>query len=92
MIAGRNYVAAGRLAQAMLTLLLVAPAAPVHADTACLLDTEWSAAVERARLVLEAERSLDVSAFIVGNDPFSLTSMALLRDAAWRFATTTRFV
>lgn len=69
-------------AAALLAFCLVVEAS--HADTACLLDTEWTAAVERARLVLEAGHSLDVSVFIVGNDPFSLTSMALLRDAARR--------
>jgi putative cardiolipin synthase len=68
----------------LLVLVFWFGAQAVHAETACLLDTEWSAAVERARLVFEAERSLDVSAFIVGDDPFSLTSMALLRDAARR--------
>jgi len=82
MSAGRNCVSRWRLTPALLALWLGAEAA--RADTACLLDTEWSAAVERARLVLETEHSLDVSAFIVGNDPFSLTSMALLRDAARR--------
>ncbi len=78
MNAGRNHV----LAVASLVLWLGAGA--VRADTACLLDTEWSAAVERARLALETKRSLDVSTFIVGKDPFSLSSMAVLRDAARR--------
>jgi len=82
MNAGRNYIAMWRLAPTLLFLWLGADVA--RADMACLLDTEWSAAAERARLVLEAERSIDVSVFIVGNDPFSLTSMALLRDAASR--------
>ena len=82
MNAGRNCVSTWRLAAASLVLCLGADA--VRADTACLLDTEWSAAVERARLALEAERTLDVSTFIVGDDPFSLSSMAMLRDAARR--------
>lgn len=82
MNAGRNCVARWCLALVMLVLWL--GAGVVRADIVCLLDTEWSAAVERARLVLGTERSLDVSAFIVGDDPFSLTSMAMLRDAARR--------
>jgi len=82
MSAGRNCVSTWRLAAASLVLCLGADAA--RADTACLLDTEWSAAVERTRLALESEHTLDVSVFIVGHDPFSLSSMALLRDAARR--------
>jgi len=82
MNAGRNCVSTCRLATSLLILCLGTDAA--RADMACLLDTEWSAAVERTRLALETERTLDVSAFIVGNDPFSLSSMAVLRDAARR--------
>jgi putative cardiolipin synthase len=81
MNATRINVAASGLTSVLAILCLGTSA---YADTACLLDTEWSAAVERARLVLEAERTIDVSTFIVGNDPFSLTSMSLLRDAARR--------
>lgn len=71
-----------RLAVSMALLLMVA--APLAADTACLLDEERSAVVERARLVFQAQHTIDVSAFIVGKEPFSLASMALLREAARR--------
>jgi putative cardiolipin synthase len=76
-----------RLARwALLGLLAITPGttAPAGAETVSLLEGPWEAAVERARLVLEARQSVDVAAFIVGSEPFSLTSMALLRDAARR--------
>jgi putative cardiolipin synthase len=42
------------------------------------------AAEARVELVLLARREVLVSSFIVGDEPFSLTSLALLRDAARR--------
>lgn len=76
---GTNRWAAG-----LLVALALACAPVARGDTVALLDTEWEAAVERARLVLGARETVDVSTFILGGEPFSLTSMALLRDAARR--------
>jgi putative cardiolipin synthase len=64
--------------------LALAGAPGAAADAAALLATEWGAAVERAHLVLGAQEAVDVATFILGDEPFSLTSMALLRDAARR--------
>lgn len=47
-----------------------------------LLVTEPQAAAERARMILGARSSIDVAYFIVGDEPFSLTALSLLRDAA----------
>lgn len=68
---------------AALALAWLAPATAL-ADRVQLLGDEWSAAVERVRLVLEARESIEVAVFIIGDEPFSLTSMALLRQAAER--------
>lgn len=70
------------LGPVLLLVSLGITARPLWADTVCLLDTEWSAAVERARLVLAARNTVDVATFILGDEPFSLTSVAVLRDAA----------
>ena len=78
----KTWVRIGRLGPALLLVLFGVTARPLWADTVCLLDTEWSAAVERARLVLGAKNTVDVATFILGDEPFSLTSMAVLRDAA----------
>jgi cardiolipin synthase C len=80
----RNPLRFGHPGRALLLFALCVAADSLRADTACLLDTEWSAAVERARLVFTAEETVDVSTFILGDEPFSLTSMAVLRDAARR--------
>ena len=83
----RAPVRFGRVGPALLFVALAVAAKPLWADTACLLDTEWSAAVERTRLSLAARKSIDVATFILGDEPFSLTSMAVLRDAARRGVT-----
>lgn len=49
-----------------------------------LLVTESQAAAERARVILGARSSIDIAYFIVGDEPFSLTALSLLRDAAQR--------
>jgi phosphatidylserine/phosphatidylglycerophosphate/cardiolipin synthase-like enzyme len=76
--------AADRRLLASALLLILAVASPGHGDSVALLDSELEAAVERARLVLGAERSVDLASFVVGGEPFSLASMALLRDAKRR--------
>ena len=63
---------------------IAAGAAPGRADLARLLDTDREAAEARVELVIGAQREILTSAFIFGDDPFTLTSLALLRDAARR--------
>lgn len=72
--------AAGLLA----AVLLSAPGRPARADGARLLLEAPEAAAARVELVLLARREVLASSFIVGDEPFSLTSLALLRDAARR--------
>lgn len=67
-----------------LATALVLAAAPARADRASILSTDREAAEARAELVLGARSEILASYFIVGDDPFSLTSLALLRDAARR--------
>jgi len=55
-----------------------------RADGARLLLEAPEAAEARVELVLLARREVLTSSFIVGDEPFSLTSLALLRDAARR--------
>lgn len=57
---------------------------PAWADRASILSTDLEAAEARAELVLAARSEILASYFIVGDDAFSLTSLALLRDAARR--------
>lgn len=54
------------------------------ADSVSLLNGAREAAEARARLVVEAQEEILASYFIVGNDAFSMTALALLRDAARR--------
>jgi putative cardiolipin synthase len=68
---------------AALALVFLLPAA-LAADRARLLLTDRDAAEARVELVLGAEREVLASAFIFGDDPFTLTSLALLRGAARR--------
>ncbi len=63
--------------------LLWAPV-PGRADQVRLLDTVLEAAASRVGGVLGAKREILTSSFIVGDDPFSLGALALLRDAARR--------
>ncbi|MGH7336603.1 MAG: phospholipase D-like domain-containing protein, partial [Myxococcota bacterium] len=64
--------------------LVLALAAPVRADRARLLVTSQEAAEARVEMVLAARREVLASSFIFGDDPFTMASMALLRDAARR--------
>jgi len=57
---------------------------PAAADEVRLLHTAREAAEERVRLVLAAREEINAEYFIVGGDPFSLTALTLLRDAARR--------
>jgi putative cardiolipin synthase len=55
---------------------------PALADRVRLLTTDREAAEARVELVLGAKEEILAEYFIVGDDPFSLTSLSLLRDAA----------
>jgi len=71
------------VAAALVLSLLLRPAA-VEADGARLLLDDQGAAEARVELVLRAEDEVLASAFIFGDDPFTLTSLTLLRGAARR--------
>jgi phosphatidylserine/phosphatidylglycerophosphate/cardiolipin synthase-like enzyme len=68
----------------VLALAAGAAVAPAHADRVRLLTGDVEAAEARVEMVLGAQRELLVSAFIFGDDPFTLTSLGLLREAARR--------
>ena len=74
----------GALCAAVAVALTLLAALPLRGDRVALLSTDREAAVARAAIVLRAEREILVSAFIFGDDPFTLTSLGLLRDAARR--------
>ncbi len=57
---------------------------PALADRVRLLETDREAAEARVEMVLAAQEEILASAFIFGDDPFTLTSLSLLRDAARR--------
>lgn len=59
-------------------------ATPLAADQGRLLARDREAAEARVEMALGAERELFASAFIFGDDPFTLTSLALVRDTARR--------
>jgi len=81
--AGRRRVPARFAAWAALgAALLLAPAS--RADRVVILDTDREAIEARVELMLQAQREVRASYFIIGDDPFSLTSLSLLRDAARR--------
>jgi putative cardiolipin synthase len=65
-------------------LLLALLAAPAWADGVRVLETDREATEARVELVLGAQHELLVSAFIFGSDPFTLTSLGLLRETARR--------
>lgn len=62
-------------------------ALPVPADTVSLLSTSLQSATARVEMILGAQEEISAEYFIVGDDPFSLTSLSLLRDAARRGVT-----
>ncbi|HET9210286.1 MAG TPA: phosphatidylserine/phosphatidylglycerophosphate/cardiolipin synthase family protein [Thermoanaerobaculia bacterium] len=66
----------------LLSLFLLA--APALADKVRILATDRQAAEARVEMVLGAREEILASAFIFGDDPFTLTSLGLLRDAARR--------
>ena len=69
----------------MVALLAVLLAAlPAVGERVALLADDVSAAEARVAAVLGAESEVYVSTFIVGDEPFSLTALTLLRDAARR--------
>lgn len=65
-------------------LTILCSALPAVADTVSLLPTPLQSAMARVEMILEAEEEIIAEYFIVGDDPFSLTSLSLLRDAARR--------
>jgi putative cardiolipin synthase len=69
---------------AVLALALAAAPQTARGDRVRLLTTDLEAAEARVEMVLGARRELFVSAFIFGDDPFTLTSLGLLRDASRR--------
>jgi cardiolipin synthase C len=69
---------------AKLLPLMLLLASPALADRVRILATDRQAAEARVEMVLAAREEILASAFIVGDDPFTLTSLGLLRDAARR--------
>ena len=70
---------------ALLALVLaLASLRPAAAERVTVLGDEVAAAEARVAAVLAAEDEIFVSTFIVGDEPFSLTALSLLRDAARR--------
>ena len=70
-----------------LALALLALPSPALADRVRLLETDREATEARVEMVLGAKEEILTSAFIFGNDPFTLTSLSMLRDAARRGVT-----
>ncbi|HEY7213450.1 MAG TPA: phosphatidylserine/phosphatidylglycerophosphate/cardiolipin synthase family protein [Thermoanaerobaculia bacterium] len=77
MTAGRS------LRRVCLWTLLLLPS-PALADRVRLLETDREAAEARVEMVLAAREEVLASAFIFGDDPFTLTSLSLLRDGVRR--------
>ncbi len=71
-----------RATRLLLPLLLLA--SPALADRVRILATDRQAAEARVEMVLAAREEILASAFVFGDDPFTLTSLGLLRDAARR--------
>jgi putative cardiolipin synthase len=69
---------------AKLLPLLLLLASPALADQVRILATDRQAAEARVEMVLAAREEILASAFVVGDDPFTLTGLGLLRDAARR--------
>jgi len=69
------------------SIVLFLPALPATADTVSLLSTPLQSATARVEMILGAREEIIAEYFIVGDDPFSLTSLTLLRDAARRGVT-----
>jgi putative cardiolipin synthase len=66
------------------TISLLLLASPALADRVRILGTDREAAEARVEMALAAREEILASAFIFGDDPFTLTSLGLLRDAARR--------
>jgi len=64
--------------------VLALAASAAAADLISILDDATGALEARVELVLAAEQEILISTFIVGDEPFSLTALALLRSAARR--------
>ncbi|HEX7182913.1 MAG TPA: phospholipase D family protein [Thermoanaerobaculia bacterium] len=72
-----------RLWPAILLVLCLLPGI-ARAEEVRLLETEREAAEARAEMVLDAREEVLAGYFIIGHDPFALTALSLLRDAARR--------
>src|SRR5262245_54519623 len=77
---GRRRVAAASL----LAALCAALATAARGDEIRFLVSEREAAAARVEMILGAKDEILVAYFIVGDDPFTLTALSLLRDAARR--------
>ena len=69
---------------ALALCLVFLSSARAGAERVILLLGAREAAEERVRLIAEAQREVNAAYFIVGDDPFSLTGLSLLRTAARR--------
>ncbi len=65
-------------------LVWLAPAPAIAWEWVSVLADHQSSVERRVEQVLEADEQILVSTFIVGEEPFSMTAMALLRSAARR--------
>jgi len=72
------------LAPLLLALSLLPAGTPAAADEVALLSDARPAAEARVAAVLGADQQILVSTFILGDEPFSMTALSLLRDAARR--------
>ncbi|HEV7668115.1 MAG TPA: phosphatidylserine/phosphatidylglycerophosphate/cardiolipin synthase family protein [Thermoanaerobaculia bacterium] len=83
-MATSSLVRPARAVGLVLVAALLAGAAPARGDQVRVLDSVLEAAASRVEGVLGAKGEILTSTFIVGDDPFSLGALALLRDAARR--------
>ena len=83
-MATSSLVRSARAVGLVLVGALLAGTVPARGDQVRLLDSVLEAAASRVESALGAKREILASTFIVGDDPFSLGALALLRDAARR--------
>lgn len=68
----------------LVAVLLFLVTAQARADGVRILETDDEAIEARVEVVVCAEREILASAFIFGDDPLTMTALAMLRDAARR--------
>ncbi len=73
-----------RLRPALAGLVLLLATAPARADKIWVLSSDRDAAEARVEVAVTARKELLASYFLVGDDPLSLSALALLRDTARR--------